>query len=100
NRIAPSGTPIGPRSRSGKLESLSRGRWRSAQATHQAGAAVGRRSQTGAKEEESEMKGHIRRRGERSWELKFDLGTDPLTGKRFTRCSGMRSSGASSQTIR
>jgi len=29
--------------------------------------------------------GHIRRRGERSWELKFDLGTDPLTGKRLTR---------------
>jgi integrase len=31
------------------------------------------------------MTGHIRRRGERSWELKFDLGTDPLTGKRLTR---------------
>ncbi len=31
------------------------------------------------------MSGHIRRRGERSWELKFDLGTDPLTGKRTTR---------------
>ncbi len=31
------------------------------------------------------MTGHIRRRGERSWELKFDLGTDPLTGKRKTR---------------
>jgi len=31
------------------------------------------------------MKGHIRRRGERSWELKFDLGTDPLTGRRATR---------------
>jgi integrase len=29
--------------------------------------------------------GHIRRRGEHSWELKFDLGTDPLTGKRLTR---------------
>jgi integrase len=29
--------------------------------------------------------GHIRRRGERSWELKFDLGRDPLTGKRLTR---------------
>lgn len=31
------------------------------------------------------MIGHIRRRGERSWEIKFDLGTDPLTGKRLTR---------------
>lgn len=31
------------------------------------------------------MTGHIRRRGKQSWELKFDLGTDPLTGKRLTR---------------
>jgi len=31
------------------------------------------------------MKGHIRRRGEHSWELKFDIGADPLTGKRLTR---------------
>jgi integrase len=31
------------------------------------------------------MTGHVRRRGERSWELKFDIGTDPLTGKRATR---------------
>jgi integrase len=31
------------------------------------------------------MTGHVRRRGERSWELKFDLGTDPLTGKRRIR---------------
>jgi integrase len=30
------------------------------------------------------MKGHIRRRGERSWELKFDLGRDP-SGKRQIR---------------
>jgi integrase len=28
------------------------------------------------------MTGHIRRRGERSWELKFDLGRDSVTGKR------------------
>ena len=28
------------------------------------------------------MRGHIRKRGERSWELKFDLGQDRLTGKR------------------
>jgi integrase len=31
------------------------------------------------------MTGHIRRRGERSWEIKFELGTDPLTQKRLTR---------------
>lgn len=31
------------------------------------------------------MTGHIRRRGQHSWELKFDLGSDPLTGKRLTR---------------
>jgi integrase len=31
------------------------------------------------------MTGHIRRRGERSWEIKFDLGTDPVNGKRLTR---------------
>ena len=31
------------------------------------------------------MTGHVRRRGERSWEIKFDLGTDPLTGKRRIR---------------
>jgi integrase len=29
--------------------------------------------------------GHIRQRGERSWELKFDLGRDPRTGKRRVR---------------
>jgi len=29
--------------------------------------------------------GHIRRQGERSWEIKFDLGRDPLTGRRLTR---------------
>jgi integrase len=28
------------------------------------------------------MKGHIRQRGKRSWELKFDAGRDPATGKR------------------
>jgi integrase len=31
------------------------------------------------------MSGHVRRRGKRSWELKFDLGTDPAVGKRLTR---------------
>jgi integrase len=31
------------------------------------------------------MKGHIRRRGSGSWELKFDLGRDPSTGRRKTQ---------------
>jgi integrase len=29
--------------------------------------------------------GHIRQRGQRSWELKFDLGRDPVSGKRLSR---------------
>jgi integrase len=31
------------------------------------------------------MTGHIRRRGKSSWELKFDAGSDPVTGKRRIR---------------
>jgi len=31
------------------------------------------------------MRGHVRQRGARSWELKFDLYRDPVTGKRKTR---------------
>ena len=31
------------------------------------------------------MKGHIRRRGKASWEIKYDAGRDPVTGKRLTR---------------
>ena len=31
------------------------------------------------------MRGHIQRRGKKSWRLKFDVGIDPLTGKRKTR---------------
>jgi len=31
------------------------------------------------------MTGHIRRRSENSWELKFDLGRNPVTGKRVTK---------------
>jgi integrase len=34
--------------------------------------------------------GHIRRRGKNSWELKFDLGTDPLTGHRRIRYSSFK----------
>ncbi len=31
------------------------------------------------------MKGHIRARGAGSWELKYDIGRDPLTGRRITK---------------
>jgi integrase len=31
------------------------------------------------------MTGHVRRRGKNSWRLKFDIGTDPLTGARRIR---------------
>ena len=38
------------------------------------------------------MTGHIRRRGAHSWELKFDAGSDPLTGKRKTKYRSFRGS--------
>jgi integrase len=31
------------------------------------------------------MTGHVRRRGKRSWEIKFDVGADPMTGRRRIR---------------
>ena len=36
------------------------------------------------------MKGHMRQRGAESWELKFDLGRDPATGKRRTEYRSFR----------
>jgi integrase len=36
------------------------------------------------------MTGHIRLRGENTWELKFDLGTDPLTGRRRIRYASFK----------
>ncbi len=36
------------------------------------------------------MSGHIRRRGERSWEIKFDLGVNPLNGKREIRYASVK----------
>ena len=36
------------------------------------------------------MRGHIRRRGEGTWELKFDAGRDDKTGKRLTRFHSFR----------
>jgi integrase len=38
------------------------------------------------------MSGHIIRRGKTSWRLKFDIGVDPLTGKRRTRFHTFRGS--------
>lgn len=38
------------------------------------------------------MSGHIRRRGERSFELKYDVGTDPRTGKRVTKYASFKGS--------
>ena len=34
--------------------------------------------------------GHIRKRGTGSWELKFDPGRDPITGKRITKFKTIR----------
>ncbi len=39
-----------------------------------------------------DMKGQIRRRGERSWELRFDLGADPGTGRRRLRYASFKGS--------
>jgi integrase len=38
------------------------------------------------------MTGHISKRGKRSWELKFDISPDPVTGKRRTRRHTVRGS--------
>jgi len=38
------------------------------------------------------MHGHIRRRGAQSWELKYDVGTDPLTGRRRIRYASFKGS--------
>jgi integrase len=43
------------------------------------------------------MSGNIRRRGERSWELKFDAGTDPATGRRKTRYVSFKGTKAEAQ---
>lgn len=36
------------------------------------------------------MTGHVRRRGERSWELKYDVGADASTGRRKTRYASFK----------
>ena len=35
-------------------------------------------------------KGHIRARGLGAWELKYDAGTDPVTGRRITKYRTVR----------
>src|SRR5215472_4761112 len=42
-------------------------------------------SQDETSQRAGKMTGHIRRRGERSWEIKFDTGRDSLTGRRLTK---------------
>ena len=44
------------------------------------------------------MRGHIQRRGENSWRLKFDLGRDPATGRRVTRYATFRGTKRGAQT--
>src|SRR6266542_27898 len=41
--------------------------------------------QPSSKREGGIMRGHLRKRGGNSWEIKFDLGRDPASGKRQTR---------------
>jgi hypothetical protein len=38
------------------------------------------------------MTGHIRQRGEGTWELKFDVEADPLTGRRRIRYASFKGS--------
>jgi len=44
------------------------------------------------------MRGHIRRRGEGSWELKYEAGTDLRTGKRITRYQSFKGTKREAQT--
>lgn len=44
------------------------------------------------------MKGHIRRRGARSWEIKVDVGRDPVTGKRTTKYHSARGTKRDAET--
>lgn len=44
------------------------------------------------------MRGNITRRGKASWRIKFDLGTDPVTGKRLTQVETVRGTKREAQT--
>jgi hypothetical protein len=43
------------------------------------------------------MRGHIRRRGQKSWEIKFDIGRDPVTGKRRIRYHSVKGTKSQAQ---
>jgi len=42
--------------------------------------------------------GHIRRRGENSWEVKYEIGVDPRTGKRITKYVSVKGTKKAAQT--
>src|SRR5438876_9983917 len=44
------------------------------------------------------MTGHVRRRGSRSWELKFETAADPATGIRKTRYASFKGTKREAQT--
>jgi integrase len=44
------------------------------------------------------MKGHMRQRGKHSWELKFDAGRDPATGKRMIKYQSFKGTRREAQT--
>jgi integrase len=50
-----------------------------------AASAVRNKNRHNEIQEKAKMTGHVRRRGAGTWELKFDVGTDPRTGKRLTK---------------
>ena len=45
------------------------------------------------------MRGHIQRRGKKSWRLKFDAGRDPITGKRITKYMTVRGNKSNAQRV-
>jgi len=45
------------------------------------------------------MKGNITRRGAKSWRIKFDIGKDPVTGKRRTQFITVKGSKKNAQVV-
>ena len=43
------------------------------------------------------MKGNLTRRGQTSWRLKFDIGRDPVAGRRITKFVTLRGTKAQAQ---
>src|SRR5260370_1000970 len=58
----------------------------------QMNAASNSTASNGADSMRDQGQGSIRQRGQRSWELKFDLGRDPISGKRISRFVTFRGS--------